>query len=143
MATTLDVILDRVRSLVTASPFEFVEAQSPFDFGLQPAGGIEKAVRILDRGAQRIIGGFNYSETRVDLIQVWVARKFAGEPREAKRLLTRDMHSITAAIVRDGHEDGGDYAVPDDGRQHEVRAEQGAEYAVLQMTVPVDYEAQL
>jgi hypothetical protein len=53
------------------------------------------------------------------------------------------MHSLTAAVAYDGHLGGGDYAVPDDGRVHEIRTEPGAEYAVLQMTVPVDYESQL
>lgn len=141
MSTTLDAIVDRARSVTAALGYH--EAQTPFDFSLQPDGAIDTCFRIVDSGAQRIVGGFRYSETRVDRITVWVARKYAGEPTQAKRLLTRDMHSITAGIVRDGHEDSGEYAVPDDGRVHEIRAEPGATYAVLQMTVPVDYESQL
>lgn len=143
MPTTVDAIGDRVRSLLVGSPFTFVEAQSPFNFDLQPDGSVDQCFRVTDRGAQQIIGGFQYSETRVDLIEVWVARKFDAEPTTARRLLTRDMHSIAAAIVRDGHEDGGDYSVEDAGRAHEIRVEAGAEFAVLQMRVPVNYESQL
>jgi hypothetical protein len=82
MATTLDVIADRVRSILAAAPFEFQEAETPFSFDLQPDGGIDRCFRLVD-------------------------------------------------------------AVTDDGRLHELRADPGAEYAVLQLTVPVDYESQL
>jgi hypothetical protein len=143
VAQTVDVIADRVRSILVASPFTFAESPSPFSFDLAPDGTVDQCFRVGDRGAQRVIGGFNYSETRVDLIEVWVARKFHGEPTTARRLLARDMASISAAIVRDGHEDGGDYAVEDEGRAHEIRVEAGAEFAVLQMRVPVNYESQL
>jgi hypothetical protein len=141
VATTLDVVTDRVRSLAVG--LGYVETQTPFSFDLQPVGAIDGAFRVLDSGAQRIVGGFKYSEVRIDRLTIYVGRKLAGTPTQAKRLLTRDMHSLTAAIVRDGHETSGEYAVPDDGRVHEIRAEAGAEYAVLQMTVPVDYESQL
>jgi hypothetical protein len=143
MATTLDVIADRVRSILAAAPFEFQEAETPFSFDLQPDGGIDRCFRLVDAGANRIVGGFSYSETRVDRSQIWVARRYDGDAKAAKRLLTRDMHSITAAMVRDGHAISGEYAVTDDGRLHELRADPGAEYAVLQLTVPVDYESQL
>lgn len=142
MPTTVDAIADRVRSLLVASPFAFSEAQSAFDFDKDTDGTVDQCFRVTDRSGT-VIGGFNYSETRSDVLEIWVARKFHSEPREARRLLTRDMHSVTAAIVRDGHELGGDYAVDDNGRQHEIRVEAGAAFAVLQLRVPVNYESQL
>jgi hypothetical protein len=142
VATTLDVVTDRVRSLLVTAPFAYIEAQTPFSFDQQPVGAIDACFRIVDAGSNKVTVGFAYSETRVDRLDIWVARKFAGDPTAAKRTLTRDMHSITAAIARDGEQISGDYCL-DDGRAHVIRADPGAEYAVLQLTVPVNYEAQL
>lgn len=142
MAQTVDTIINRVRSLCVSTPFNFTEAQTPFSFSQQPNGEIDGCFRITDRN-QRTIGGFNYSEVRIDQVQIWVARRFNGEPTATKRILTRDMHSITAAVMRDGLQHGGDYAVEDDGRTYEIRADDGAAYAVLQLVLPVNYESQL
>jgi hypothetical protein len=141
MATTLDVITDRVRSLLVNS-LGFTEAQTPFSFELQPTGNIDGCVRVEDRN-QRVVGGFKYSEERTDQLIVWVAKKLNGDPREAKRILTRQMHSITSAIVWDGHAVSGEYSVTDDGRSHQMQSPNGAEYAVLQIVVPVNYETEL
>jgi hypothetical protein len=142
VATTIDEIVDRIRSVLVASPFEYVESQSPFDFTQQPVGSIDGAFRVIDRGTPRVKGGFRYSEDRTDSVQIWVAKKFAGEPVNARRTLSRAMSSISVAVTRDGHDTSGEYVVPDDGRSYEIRAEQGAEYAVLQFTLPVNYEFQ-
>lgn len=140
MSTTIDAIVDRCRSVVLGSPFSYVEAQSPFDFDRTTAGLIDGSIRIVDAGSNRIKAGFGFTETRIDRITVWVARKFNGDPTTGKRLLSRDMSSITTAIVRDGHQVSGEYAIEDEGRQHEIRAEQGAEFAVMQLVLPVNYE---
>lgn len=140
MATTLDVITDRVRSLTAA--LGYTESQSPFSFEHVPTGTIDGAFRIVDRH-QRVVGGFRYTEERTDQLEIWVARKLNSEPTTAKRTLTRDMHSITAAVVRDGHQVSGEYSLPDDGRTHDVRAEQGAEYALLRMVLSVNFETEL
>lgn len=140
MATTLDAITDRIRSLTVG--LGYIEAQTPFSFDLMPTGSIDGAIRIIDRN-QRVVGGLRYSEERTDQLEIWVARKLNAEPTTAKRTLTRDMHSITAAVVRDGHQVSGEYSVSDDGRTHETRAEQGAEYALLRMVLPVNYETEL
>jgi hypothetical protein len=141
MATTLDVIIDRVRSLLVTS-LSYTESQTPFSFDQQPTGAIDGAVRIVDRN-QRVVGGMRYSEERFDQLEIWVARKLNNAPTSAKRFLTRDMHSITTAVVRDGHQVSGEYCVPDEGRTHETRAEAGAEYALLRMVLPVNYETEL
>jgi hypothetical protein len=140
MATTLDAITDRVRSLTVG--LGYTESQTPFSFDQQPTGTIDGAIRIIDRN-QRVVGGLRYSEERTDQLEIWVARKLNAEPTTAKRTLTRDMHSITAAVVRDGHQVSGEYSVSDDGRTHETRAEQGAEYALLRMVLPVNFETEL
>jgi hypothetical protein len=136
-ATTLDVIVDRVRSV--CGTLGLIESAEPFSFKQQPTGAIDGCFRIVDR-SQRIIGGMNYTEERTDQVVIWVAKKYAGEPTAAKQVLTRQMHSLTAAVTYDGHITSGDYSIPDDGRAYEIRADQGAEYAVLQLTIPVNYE---
>lgn len=143
MATTDDAIVDRVRSLLQAAPFAYVEAQSPFDFTTQPAQAIEGAFRVVDRGSQRVTAGFAFSETRVNRLEIFVARRLGVDPKIARRQLSRDATSITAAVCREGEQIWGEFCVETDGRQHEIRTEQGAEFAVLQLTVPVNYEAQL
>lgn len=141
MATTLAVLVDRVRSLLVNS-LGFTESQTPFNFDLQPEGVIDGSFRVLSR-MQRVIGGFRYSEERIDQLQIWVTRGMNAEPNEATRILTQQMQSITSALVHDGHQVSGEYSVPDDGRAHELRADAGAAYAVLQLTVPVCYEVEL
>jgi hypothetical protein len=141
MATTLDAIVDRVSSV--AATLGYFEAQTPFSFDQQPTGNLDGCFRVIGSGQNPPKGGFRFSEVRIDRVTIWVARKWAGEPRTAVRTLTRDMHSLTAAIMDDGHITSGEYAVPDDGRVHRISTEPGAEYAVLEMTVPVDYESQL
>lgn len=138
--TTLDVIVDRVRSV--CGTLGLIESAEPFSFKQQPTGAIDGCFRIVDR-SQQVIGGFNFTEERTDQVQIWVAKKYAGDPTSAKQVLTQQMHSVTAAVTRDGHVTSGDYSIPDAGRAYEIRADQGAEYAVLQLTLPVNYETTL
>lgn len=138
--TTLDVIVDRVRSVCVS--LNLIEAAEPFSFRQQPTGAIDGCFRIVDR-SQQVIGGFNFTEERTDQVVIWVAKKFAGDPTTAKQVLTRQMHSLTSAVTHDGHVASGDYSIPDTGRAYEIRADQGAEYAVLQLTIPVNYESVL
>jgi|SRR6476660_2242895 len=135
--TTLDVIVDRVRSV--CGGLGLTESAEPFSFKQQPTGAIDGCFRIVDR-SQSVIGGFRFLEERTDQLVIWVAKKYAGQPMEAKQVLTRQMHSLTVAVTVDGAVTSGDYSVPDQGRAYEIRADQGAEYAVLQLTLPVNYE---
>jgi hypothetical protein len=113
---------------------------TPFSFDFTPTTQIDGVFRLTaESGA--VIGGFNYSEERTDAISVWLARKQNGDPKHAYRLLTTDISSLRAAIVRDGLQNGGDYAVPDEGAEFEIAHEAGQEYAVLRMRVPINFEA--
>ena len=140
MATTIDVIRDRIASICGGAPFQFTEAVTPFDFELQPSGAIDGAFRVTSAQGS-VIGGFNYSEERTDHVDVWVARKQAGAAGVCYRQLLLDASSLRAAVVRDGLVNGGDYAVPDDGAEYAIEHESGREYAVLRLTVPVNFEA--
>lgn len=142
-AFTSDQIVDRVRSVCASYPFEFTEAHEWTDFSRQPTTNIDKVFRIPPPSSQSVIGGFDFVEDRTDTMQIWVARKRNGDPDSLRRILLRDVHSLTAAIVRDGAVSSGDYVVPDEGRGHSIQADPGLEYAVLRLTIPVNFEAQL
>lgn len=142
-ALTADAIVDRVRSVCGSSPFAFVEAVMWADFDRQPETNVDGVFRIPPPHSGSVIGGFGFYEDRTDLLEVWVARKRNGNEDGVRRALLRDVHSLTAAITRDGHVNGGDFGVLDDGRSHEIAADTKQDFATLRLTLPVNYDAQL
>ena len=137
---TRAVILARLSSLCAAPPFSFVQAVSPFDVDQQPTGQIDQVFRVTLEG-DTVIGGFNYSEDRTDLATIWVARKQSADPHVTYATLTTDVSSLTAAVVRDGAGPG-DFAVPDGGTVSFAHDE-GREFAVARLTIPINYETSL
>ena len=141
MATQCDEVRDRIASVCAGAPFQFVLAETPFDFTLQPTTQIDQVFRITCE-SDSVIGGFNYTEERTDQVEIWVARKQAGAPNTAYTALVTDVSSLRAAIIRDGATGGGDYIVPD-GTTFSLEHDTGQEYAVLRLQIPVNYEAVL
>lgn len=141
-ANLLATIAQRVGSLCAGAPFAFVQTQEPFSFDLQPTGVIDQAFRIehSDVSAQ---GGTNFSEVRLGQLRIFIARKQKGAPQSAYTLLSTDAQSLTSAVMHDGVTGGGDYDVPDQGRGFSIQHDAGKEYAVLRLTLPVGYEAQM
>lgn len=142
-ALTIDTIVDRVRSLCVSHPFEFVEAASWASFDLQPDSNIDKVFRIPPPSSQFVNGWFDFTEERTDSMQIWVARKRNGDYDGVRRALLRDVHSLTAAVVRDGAVTSGDYDVRDGGRGHAIQEDRGQDYVTLRLTLPVNFEAAL
>jgi hypothetical protein len=143
-AMTADQIVDRVRSICVSAPFAFVEATTWLSFDQQPTTNVDGVFRIPPPSSQGALGGFDFTEERTDSMQIWVARKPHGDYAAVRRTLLRDMHSLTAAIVRDGAQVSGDYDVPDRGRGHAITPEaKGLEFISLRLTLPINYEAQL
>lgn len=142
MATTPDVLRNRVRSLVVAAPFSYREAVSSDDFSLQGSGSSDAVFRCVVSGGTSI-GGFGYTEDRTDVLELEVARHIAADYMATFQTLVGDCNSLLAAIVRDGHQTSGLYTVPDDGRDWAIAAPVGASYLTLRMTVPLNYEAQV
>lgn len=132
-------IRGRIASVCARAPFRFTEAVQPFDFELQPSGVIDEVFRI-EAEALSVIGGFNYSEDRTDMMRIWLARKHRAAPEVSYRRLLTDASSLRAAIIRDGVATSGDYSVPDSGEGVRIVRDDGQEYAVLQMSIPVNYE---
>lgn len=143
-AMTADAIVDRIRSVCIGTPFGLIESPRWDNFDDVPTTAIDGCFRLVPPASQSTSGLFDYAEDRVDVVQIWVARKHKNDYPAVRRALLRDVHSLTAAIVRDAHEDSGDYAVFDGGRGHAISADiAGAEFATLRLSLPVNYEAQL
>jgi hypothetical protein len=141
---TSDVIVDRVRSVCAGAPFYFTEAIAWDSFDLQPTTNVEACFRIPPPTSQSVVGGIGFYEDRTDAMQVWVARKIGGDYQAVRRTLLRDLHSLTAAIVRDAAEASGDYHIPDGGRGHAITpVTANAEYVALRLTLPINYESAL
>lgn len=136
---TLTEIRDRVSSVCASAPFGFTRAATPFSFELQPSGGINEVFRI-ESEAGSVIGGFNYIDDRTDLLQIWVARKYDADPERMYQRLVTDATSLRAAVIRDGCQVSGDYSIPDGGLGVSIQREAGKEFAVVRVTVPVNYE---
>lgn len=143
-ATTLDAIIDRVRSICFDLPFEYRETEQLDDeaFEAHPEGAIDGAFKV-EGQSQQVRGQFNYMEERTDLVTVSVARAINSNYDPVRRELTRAAHSLTAAIVRDGVEVSGLYGVVDRGTVRKVTANAALTYLTLRVTLPVNYEAQL
>jgi hypothetical protein len=141
MAQTRADVFARLTSLCAGDPFRLIRAVSPFDFDVQPTGQIDQVFRITAQ-TQDVIGGFNYTEERTDLFTIWVARKQNAEPHTAYALLIRDVSSLTSAIIHDGCTGGGDFHVPDGG-EATIQHDDGQEFAVARLALPINYEAQV
>jgi hypothetical protein len=136
---TIDAVVDRVRSLCVASPFSFVEAVSSEDFTRQPSGLSDQVFRVKARGG-RALAQMGMYEERTDLIEMEVIRAVNADYDVTRRALLKDVTSLTAAIIRDGHVTSGEYTVPDEGRTSGILGERGASFLTLRLTLPVNYE---
>lgn len=143
MATTLDTIVDRVRSLCVRVPFEFTESArlDRFDWDAAQGFGDVSLFRV-ETVSQPGRGGSSFSSEQTDLVTVTVGRAMNGDYDATRRGLLRTAHSLTAAIVRDGAEDSGSYTVPDTGSGSRIEPDPTAAYLSLRLTLPVNWEAQ-
>lgn len=141
-AQYLDAIRSRVESVCAGEPFRFTQALEPFSFERQPTGDIDQVYRVECEGG-KVVGGMSYTETRQDVVRIWVARKYSADPDATYQLLVTDASSLTAAIVRDGATGGGDFDVPDAGRGAKFLHDKDDEFAVLRLSMLVDYETLL
>lgn len=142
MSNLLATIADRCASVCASAPFDFTQAGDEFSFTKQPTGNIDQVFRI-EAADVSVIGGFNYTETRLGRLRVFLARKQTPLSQDSARLLKTDAQSLTAAVMHDGITGGGDYDVPDAGRGFDIQHDANKEYAVLRLTLPVNYEAVL
>lgn len=144
MATTLDVIVDRVRSICATYPFAYQESArlDRFEWDAAQTFGDVSLFRV-ETVSQPARGGSAFSEERIDLVTVTVGRAINADYGGARRELLRASHSLTAAVARDGAETSGLYTVPDGGFRSSVDADPSAAYLSLRLTLPVCYESQL
>ena len=132
---TSQTVLDRVRSLVTGSPFYAAEAPDALSFARMPDLVTDQDFVRLTSNTVRTVGGHSYTEEVFDDIECVLGRRYAGDPVQHGLLTT--AQSLTSAVVRDATE--GDYSVTDEGRRAEVEAPDGASYALLRVVWPISY----
>lgn len=135
---TGSTVINRVRSLVVASPFALTESPEPFSFDRAPQQTVIDGVVRLELNSQAVRGGLAYSEERIDVLTCWVASPHNGDPGTTYRSLQTLANSLTSAIVRDGCGDG-DFGVTDGGRGLDIRQDATASYQVLRLSLPVTY----
>lgn len=139
-----DDITDRIRSVCAGAPFYLKEVETWTDFERVPSQAIDGCFRIPPMSSQSTLGGFGFTEDRVDTLQIWVARKHRSDYPTVRRTLLRDMHSLTAACIRDATVSSEEFGILDEGRGHAISpAETNAEFVTLRLTLPVNYEVQL
>jgi hypothetical protein len=139
MATTEDVLIDRVRYVLSDIGYR---ETTGFDFVKTPIGALDKAF-LITYAADQPIGGLNFSEDARGLMTVQVARSIEQDHQAARRLLWQDARDISSAVVRDGAVTSGEYAVDDQRRVTTIDAPRGAAYLVLTLALPVSFEATL
>lgn len=139
MATTARTIRERVRTLLSAPPFEFTEAVSPFDLIHQPTGELDQVFRVEHETdlVEAYLGG---GEERTDRIIVFLARKQVPTPQECYDALVDDADAIRLALIDDGPLGTGDYSIPNAGHGISLTHETGAEFSVVRLSIPVNYE---
>lgn len=142
MATSPDAILTSIAGVLEASPFLLTRADTPFDFDTQPTGSIEACYRLTIEG-DAVSSGLGAWEERTDRVDVWLARKFGADPTAMYQQLVTDAATIRTAVIAEGAFNGAEYTVPDDGAGMSIEHDAGKEYAVLRLTVPVNYEVSL
>ena len=129
---------DAVRSVVTGTAFDLVETATPFDFDRVPAQLATDSVRVETRQAE-VVGGFAFSETVTDDVDIWVARLVTeADAGETYRTLQDVARSLTSAVIRDGALTN-DYAVDDRGRRADLAQPAGSAFQVLRLTLPCSY----
>jgi hypothetical protein len=139
MATSIAAIRERVQGLLEAPPFQFTRSVVPFDFSQVPTGVIDGAYR-LETESQDVAAGMHYAETRVDRLRLSLAKKLTADADATYQDLLALFDDVASAVIRDGAQVSGEYAVLDAGRGSRVGHTKGQEFAVGVLTLPVNYE---
>jgi len=140
MATTEDDLLERVTS-VCVDAGHYRQATDN-DFAKQPIGSIDGAVTVGLVGLSPT-GGMNFTEVCRAMADIGIARLVNEDHHAARKTLLADARTLVAALVRDGAQVSGEYAVDDGGRTVVIEAQPGASYLVARVRVPINFEAEL
>jgi hypothetical protein len=144
MALTETQLTDRVRAVLLASPFQFIEANDPNSFDFNTMG--QQAQKEIFRVQSEVVethGQFSMSEEVVTAVHIWVAKAIASDYDACRRSLETTSRMVVKAIVNDGTRVSGEYDVQDAGRRQDIIGEAGASFMTLRMVLPVNYEAVL
>jgi hypothetical protein len=140
MATTEDAVVDRVRA-VLASTLGFAEVVGR-DLSRLTIGATDKRFLVTYVGMPPK-GAFAFNEEARGRIVIDLIRPTNNNSPEATRKLYQDARTVLRAIVRDGAEVSGEYAVDDLDRAVDLVPVDGAAYQVARLSVGVNFEATL
>jgi hypothetical protein len=112
------------------------------DFTRQPNGAVDGRFTVaLEGGAP--IGGMNFTEEGRATAVVEVAKLINSDGNAVDAELHTAGRALINAVVRDGAQVSGEYAVEDSGRSMTILAAPGAAFKVLRCRIPLNYEATL
>jgi len=138
MAITEAALLTRLVAVCVAQGYTQAVGR---DFALQPDGNINGVfVATLQAGAG--VGGMNFTEEGRAVLLLEVARPINDDLDAAELTCMTDVRTLKNAIVRDGAQVSGEYAV-EDGFSATVEQPSGASYLVSRSRIPLNYEATL
>jgi len=138
MAITEAALLSRLIAVCIAQGYTQAVAG---DFTKQPDGNIDGVfIARLQTGATR--GGMSFTEEGRAVLVLEVSRPVNDDFDAADLVCLGDVRTLKNAIVRDGAEVSGEYAV-DDGFSATVEHPPGAHYLVSRSRIPLNYEATL
>jgi hypothetical protein len=142
MATSITSLRARITDLVTTPPWPYTLAPTPDGTTDVPVDALDASIQI-EVVSGDVQGAMGMYETRVDDLVLTVTRLQRGAPQACYDALLTDVNSLSAAIIRDGALNGGDFHVPDAGRGFAVSHTPGAAWSRVRLTLPVDYEVDL
>lgn len=128
----------RVRHVCTALGYA---ESSGWEFERQPSSHADGTFTVRYTSAAPN-GGMAFTEEARGTVLVSVLRMIRDHYTGAHVSVLSDLRDILGAVIRDGADVSGEYAVEDGGRTITVEAPRGANYLVGRMAIPVNFEAQ-
>lgn len=134
--TTLATIVDRVRTVLEASPFSLIPCRDQFSHDRQPNSVVDSSYWIEDTGLGSTASLTNQIQARRDRVTVYVARKLKFAPVAELDTLQDTLLDIERYIKADGPDQS--YHVDLLGRRVSRPAE--TDLAIGSVTLEVDYD---
>lgn len=139
MATTEAAVLDRIRTVcVDAGLTEAVGV----DFLLQPNDIVDDSFTA-SWAADAPLGGFGFTEEARGVALIGIAKLVNDDLSAAKGAALTTARTVIAAVVRDGAQTSGEYAVDDSGRSITIETPVRSNFLIARVRVPINFEAAL
>ena len=138
-ATTLKAIIDRFQAVLEGADLNLKKATEEFSFDLQPNLRINNVYRIEDGGLGETATISNSTDVRMDLLNVWLARKATTDSQKERETLETTINTVERKIIADGPSNN--YHATLDSREIE-RLDEG-DVLIARVGILVDYDYSL